>query len=153
MIRIKVNNLEEPYIISLLYKASQAGVKIRMIVRSICCLIPGMHGSSENIEVKRLVDRYLEHSRLLIFGAGDEAEVIMGSADLMTRNLYQRIEVCVAIKNSSIRKELIDYFEMQWKDNDKSVRLLPDLQQKREETSGERFNAQRAIYNYLQNKS
>jgi polyphosphate kinase 1 len=153
MIRIKVNNLEEPYIISLLYKASQAGVKIRMIVRSICCLIPGMHGSSENIQVKRLVDRYLEHSRLLIFGAGDDAEVIMGSADLMTRNLYQRIEVCVAIKNSSIRKELIDYFEIQWKDNDKSVMLLPDLQQKREETSGERFNSQRAIYNYLQNKS
>jgi len=71
----------------------------------------------------------------------------------MTKNLYQRIEVCVAIKNNGIRKELIDYFEMQWKDNDKAVILLPDLQQKKEEVTGERFNAQRAIYNYLQTKS
>jgi polyphosphate kinase len=153
MIQIKVNNLEEPYFISLLYKASQAGVKIRLIVRSICCLIPGLPGRSENIHVKRLVDRYLEHSRLLIFGAGDNAEVIMGSADLMTRNLYQRIEVCVAIKNTSIRKELIDYFEMQWQDNDKAVTLLPNLQQNKEDTTGERYNAQQSIYNYLQNRS
>jgi polyphosphate kinase len=152
LIRIKVNNLEEPYFISLLYKASQAGVKIELIVRSICCLIPGMHGRSENITVKRLVDRYLEHSRLLIFGIGENAQVIMGSADLMTRNLYQRIEVCVEIKNTTLRKELIDYFELQWLDTDKSVMLLPDLQQKKAENIGERHNAQRDIYNYLQNK-
>ena len=99
MIRIKVNNLEEKNFISLLYKASQAGVKINLIIRSVCCLIPGLKGISENITVKRLVDRYLEHTRLLIFGAGDNAEVIMGSADLMNRNLNHRIEVCVPVKN------------------------------------------------------
>jgi polyphosphate kinase len=153
MIRIKVNNLEEPYFISLLYKASQAGVKIELIVRSICCLIPGVAGRSDNITVKRLVDRYLEHSRLFIFGTEENAQVIMGSADLMTRNLYQRIEVCVPIKNTAIRKELIDYFELQWQDTDKAVMLLPDLQQKKPDHLGERHNAQLDIYNYLQNKS
>ncbi|MEP6615549.1 MAG: polyphosphate kinase 1 [Ginsengibacter sp.] len=153
LIRIKVNNLEEPYLISMLYKASQAGVKIRLIVRSICCLMSGILGRSENIEVRRLVDRYLEHSRLMIFGMGEQAEVIMGSADLMTRNLYQRIEVCVAIENSAFRDELIEYFELQWRDNDKAVILLPNLKQEKVTGSDAKHNAQQAIYHYLQNKS
>ncbi|MDQ6755360.1 MAG: polyphosphate kinase 1 [Bacteroidota bacterium] len=154
MIRIKVNNLEEPFFISLLYKASQAGVKINMIIRSVCCAIPGLPGISENITIKRLVDRYLEHTRLMIFGAGENAEVIMGSADLMNRNLYHRIEVCVAIKNPVCKKELIDYFEIQWKDTDKAVVLLPNVEQEKElETNLPKINAQHSIYHYLQNKS
>lgn len=154
MIRIKVNNLEEQNFINLLYKASQAGVKINLIIRSVCCLMPGLKGLSENITIKRLVDRYLEHTRLLIFGAGDNAEVIMGSADLMTRNLHHRIEVCVPIKNSNLKKELIDYFEMQWKDNDKAVVLTSNLEQeKTEPDTQEIFNAQTSIYNYLQSRS
>jgi polyphosphate kinase len=154
LIRIKVNNLEEPYFISQLYKASQAGVKVELIVRSVCCLMPGLPGLSENITIKRLVDRYLEHTRLLIFGAGNNPEVIMGSADMMTRNLYHRVEVCVAIKNLAIKQELIDYFEIQWKDTDKAVVLLPNLdQQKVGETDGTPFNAQLAIYDYLQKKT
>jgi polyphosphate kinase len=153
MIRIKVNNLEEPYFISLLYKASQAGVKINLIIRSVCCLMPGLPGISENITIKRLVDRYLEHTRLMIFGAGDNAEVIMGSADLMNRNLYHRIEVCVAIKTPSCKKELIDYFEIQWKDNDKAIVLLSNLEQKKMDSSGEKINAQQTIYTYLKNKA
>ncbi len=76
LIRIKVNNLEEPGFINELYKASSAGVKINLIVRSICCLVPGTAGESDNIEVKRIVDRYLEHSRILIFGTKDNAEVL-----------------------------------------------------------------------------
>jgi polyphosphate kinase len=154
MIRIKVNNLEESYFISLLYKASQAGVKINLIIRSVCCLMPGLPGISENITIKRLVDRYLEHTRLLIFGTDDNAEVIMGSADLMTRNLYHRIEVCVPIKTPDCKKELINYFEIQWQDNDKAVVLLPNLEQKKEEENGNaKINAQHTIYNYLKNKS
>ncbi len=153
MIRIKVNNLEEPHIISLLYKASQAGVKVNLIIRSVCCLIPGMPHISENITVKRLVDRYLEHTRLMIFGAAENAEVIMGSADLMNRNLYHRIEVCVSIKTPACKKELIDYFEIQWKDNDSAVVLLPNLEQKKPENGAEKINAQLTIYNYLKNKS
>ncbi len=153
MIRIKVNNLEEPYFISLLYKASQAGVKINLIIRSVCCLMPGLPGISENITIKRLVDRYLEHTRLMIFGAGENAEVIIGSTDLMNRNLYHRIEVCVAIKTPACKKELIDYFEIQWKDNDKAIELLSNLEQKKIDDSGEKINAQQTIYNYLKNKT
>jgi len=144
-----VNNLEEPYIISLLYKASQAGVKIRLIVRSICCLIPGMHGSSENIQVKRLVDRYLEHSRIFIFGTQDDCEVMIGSADWMNRNLHRRIEVCVPIDDATNKKELIDYFEMQWSDNDKSVLFDEHMQQIKPGTNGNIVNAQQSIYNYI----
>ncbi len=154
MIRIKVNNIEEPDFINLLYKASQAGVKVNLIIRSVCCIMPGLPAISENITIKRLVDRYLEHTRLMIFGAGDNAAVIMGSADLMNRNLHHRIEVCVAIKTPVCKKQLIDYFEIQWKDNDKAVILTSNLEQKKEpETNLPKLNAQNTIYNYLKNIS
>lgn len=153
LIRIKVNNLEEPKVIHQLYSAAQAGVKVNLIVRGICCLMPGIAGISENITVKRLVDRYLEHTRLFMFGAGDNPEIIMGSADWMIRNLYHRIEVCVSIKNSQCKKELLDYFEIQWRDNDKAVILSPNLDQHLVESNGqEKVNAQSTIYQYLQNK-
>ncbi len=153
-IRIKVNNLEEPVIISLLYKASQAGVKIDLIVRSVCCIVPGIAGLSENITVYRIVDRFLEHSRLFIFGIGEDAVVFMGSSDLMTRNLHHRIEVCVEIKDSYCRKELIDYFELQWSDNTKAVKLMPDnLQVRLNGHNGSAVNAQTSIYQYLKSRS
>ncbi len=153
MIRIKVNNLEEPNIISHLYKASQAGVKVNLIIRSVCCIVSGLPGLSENITVKRLVDRYLEHTRLMIFGAGENAEVLMGSADLMTRNLYHRIEVCVSIKTPACKKELLDYFEIQWNDNDSAVVLTSNLEQKKPDIGAEKINAQNTIYHYLKNKT
>jgi len=151
LIRIKINNLEEPEIITHLYKASQAGVKIYLIVRSVCCLVPGVAGLSDNIIVRRLVDRYLEHTRLFIFGTGNSAEVIMGSADWMNRNLHSRIEVCVSISNPDCKKELIDYFEIQWSDNDKMTELTSSLEQHRIDANGfPRINAQQSIYHYLQ---
>jgi polyphosphate kinase len=153
MIRIKVNNLQEPGVISLLYKASQAGVKINLMVRSVCCLRPGLKEVSENIAVKRLVDRYLEHTRIFIFGGGSSTEVIIGSADLMTRNLYHRIEVCVPVKDDKLKQELIDYFEIQWTDNEKAVILDSDLNQHRLfPENGKFLNAQQTIYNDLQNR-
>jgi polyphosphate kinase len=153
LIRIKVNNLEEPHMINLLYKASQANVKVEMIVRGICCLMPGIPAISENITVLRIVDRYLEHTRLFIFGAGENPEVIMGSADWMIRNIHHRIEVCVAIKNMSCKKELVDYFDIQWRDNDKAVVLSPNLEQYRVQPGeGEKLNAQKTIYEYLQSR-
>lgn len=154
LIRIKLNNLEEPHMIDLLYKASQAGVKIELIVRSICCLVPGMAGISENITVKRIVDRYLEHTRLFIFGTGADATVLMGSADWMIRNLRRRIEVIVPIKEEQCRRELTDYFELQWKDNDKAVILTPSMEQMQPGKSytDVLHNAQDAIYQYLQNR-
>ena len=152
-IRIKVNNLEEPYFINLLYKASQAGVKIDLIVRSICCLVPGVQSESDNITVKRIVDRYLEHSRLLFFGTDENVEILMGSADLMNRNLKHRIEVYVRIKNEECKKELLEYFKIQWEDTDKAVILLPGFQQQKTNNDGATIiNAQQSIYNFLENK-
>ena len=148
MIRIKVNNLEEPSFINLLYKAAAANVSIHCIVRSICCMIPGI-----NITVRRIVDRFLEHSRIFIFGADDDLLVIMGSSDLMTRNLLHRIEVCVTVKEEDNKKQLIDYFEMQWADNTKAVQLTPDAQQiKINSEDNTAINARENIYQYLQNK-
>jgi polyphosphate kinase len=154
LIRIKINNLEEPNMINLLYKAGKAGVKVNLVVRGICCLMPGVPGMSDNITVKRLVDRYLEHTRLFIFGAGNNPEVIIGSADWMIRNLYHRIEVCVPVINTGCKKELIDYFEIQWSDTDKAVVLSHALEQQHsvESIQGEKLNAQHSIYQYLQKR-
>ena len=153
LIRIKVNNLEEPHMISMLYKASQANVKVQLIVRGICCLVPGIANLSENITVIRLVDRYLEHTRLFMFGAGNNPEVIMGSSDWMTRNLYHRIEVCVSIMNIALKQELVEYFNVQWRDNDKAVILSANLEQHKVEAGEEKKqNAQQIIYAYLQNR-
>ena len=120
------------------------------MVRSICCLVPGIEGLSENITVKRLVDKYLEHSRLFIFGANDDTAVIaMGSSDLMTRNLQRRIEVCADIKDAVCRKQLLDYFEIQWNDNTKSGNINSNNELIRPAPTGQLINAQTAIYNYL----
>jgi polyphosphate kinase len=147
LIRIKLNNLEEQGMIDTLYKAADSGVKIQLIIRSICCLVPPQ--GSENLIVKRIVDRYLEHSRIFIFGKSDDCEVIMGSADWMNRNLHRRIEVCVPVEYPECRKELIDYFELQWNDTDKSVILNDAMQQQKPVTNGATLNAQQAIYNYI----
>ncbi len=149
LIRIKVNNLEEKNFIQLLYKAASAGVIINLVVRSICCLVPGVVGVSENITVKRIVDRYLEHSRIFIFGAGEDANVIIGSADLMARNLYRRIEVCLPVTNEKARKQLIAYFQMQWNDNVKASTIQKDGSMIRDKTGGEIHRAQHDIYSYL----
>lgn len=153
LIRIKVNNLEEPKFINHLYKASQAGVRIELLVRGINCIAAGVEGLSENIKVKRIVGRYLEHSRILIFGKNEDATVIMGSADLMTRNLYHRIEVYVKILNENCKKELTDFFDLQWHDNDRSVWLWSDYSQSPAYNGEEEVhNAQQSIYEYLSAK-
>lgn len=153
LIRIKINNLEDPAMIHLLYKASNAGVQVQMLVRSVCCLVPGVDGLSENITVKRIVDRYLEHSRIFIFGCDDDCEVIMGSADWMIRNLHRRIEVCVPIKDKICRQELLDYFKLQWQDTDKAVVLTSSMENVKEANNpSDGHNAQLSIYNYLKNR-
>ena len=154
LIKIKVNNLEEPWFINLLYKASEAGVRINLIVRSVCCIVPGADGFSSNITIKRIVDRFLEHTRLFIFGHdAADAVVVMGSSDLMTRNLRHRIEVCVSVKDPSCRNELLDYFDIQWADNTNAVEIKSDLSYTAID-AGEtpKVNAQQAIFTYLQNK-
>ncbi|HYD22301.1 MAG TPA: polyphosphate kinase 1 [Flavipsychrobacter sp.] len=148
-IRIKVNNLEEPYMIDLLRKAAKAGVKVDVMARSICCLIP----ENENATVKRLVDRYLEHSRLFIFGENDDAIVVIGSADLMTRNLRHRVEVCFPILDISCKTELLNYFDLQWQDHEKVVIINGDMEQHRISAGqGGLPAAQHSIYQYLRGR-
>jgi polyphosphate kinase len=147
-IRIKLNNLEETSMIDKLYTAAKAGVKIDMIVRSVCCLVP----THPNITVKRIVDRYLEHSRIFIFGRNEDCQVIIGSADWMNRNLHRRIEVCVPIENEKCKEELVDYFDLQWKDNDKAVILNENMEQVRPQIESEKINAQESIYNFIKQK-
>ncbi|HSK14142.1 MAG TPA: polyphosphate kinase 1, partial [Phnomibacter sp.] len=108
---IKLNNLEEEKLIRKLYKASKAGVKVQMMVRSICCLRPGVKDLSEHITIKRIVDRYLEHGRVFIFENCGVPEVYVGSSDWMIRNIYRRIEVCFPIYDAAIKKELMDIIQ------------------------------------------
>jgi polyphosphate kinase len=102
-----MNSLVEPTLIESLYRASQAGVKIELIVRGICCLRPGVKGVSENITVRSIVDRFLEHSRIYFFDNACQPEVFAGSADWMPRNLFRRIEVVFPIEDGNLRDRVI----------------------------------------------
>ncbi len=120
---IKMNNLEDRVLISKLYEASAAGVKISMIVRSICCLIPGVKGMSENITVIRIIDRYLEHGRIFVFNNNGDHELYLGSADWMNRNIYRRIEVCFPIYDRGMKEELLAVLNYQLRDTVQAVRI------------------------------
>ena len=119
-IKLKMNNITSYKMIDKLYEASRAGVKIQMIVRGICCLVPGIEGMSENIEVISIVDKFLEHPRLFIFGNNGNSKVYISSADWMTRNISFRVEVGCPIYDETIKQELIDTFEISWADNVKA---------------------------------
>lgn len=118
-ISMKVNGLTDPTIIDALYEASSAGVEIRLEVRTLCSLRPGVAGLSENITVHSLVGEFLEHSRIFIFGTPGEPEfsIWLGSADLMERNLDRRVEVQVPIENRTLQQELLEAFEVTWRDD------------------------------------
>ncbi|TKC05935.1 polyphosphate kinase 1 [Pedobacter frigoris] len=116
-ITIKLNNLEERILITKLYEASQAGVKVQLIVRGICCLVPGVTGLSENISVTRIVDRYLEHGRIFVFENNGNQEVFMGSADWMNRNIYSRIEVCFPLYDEDLKSIVMKIINLQLNDN------------------------------------
>jgi polyphosphate kinase len=153
-IRIKLNNLTDTKMIEKLYEASTAGVKIRMIIRGICCLIPGEKRISENIEVISIVDRYLEHSRFLIFeNAGDPLYYIT-SADWMERNLDKRVEVACPILAKDLKEELNDLFEIQWKGNVKSrlIRKKLDNPYRKAQSTNHIFHAQLETYRYFKQK-
>jgi polyphosphate kinase len=119
-IYIKLNNLVDPDLIERLYEASQAGVKIRMLIRGICSLVPGLPGISENIEAFSIVDRFLEHSRILIFGNGGDEKYYLSSADWMVRNLDNRIEVATPVYDKKIQKELREFLLVQFNESIKA---------------------------------
>ncbi len=151
-ITIKLNNLEERKLISKLYDASQAGVKITMIVRSICCLIPGVAGMSENITIRRIIDRYLEHGRIFIFHNNGDKKVFLGSADWMNRNIYRRIEVCYPVYDDKIKAEVLQLIDLQLKDNVQAVILNSELQNTLIKPKAPLVQSQREIYEFLKGK-
>lgn len=146
----KMNSLVDQEIIKKLYKASQAGVKIKLIVRGICSLVPGIKGISENIEAISIIDRYLEHSRIFIFAHGGDEKYYISSADWMIRNLDNRVEVAVPIFDKNIQKELKDFMLLQFRDNTKA-RILDEKQENRyrKNPAEPPYRAQDDIYKYL----
>jgi polyphosphate kinase len=145
-IRLKMNSLLDAPSIRALYEASRAGVEIQLNVRGICALRPGVPGVSENIQVTSVVGRFLEHSRIYSFERpGEEPRVFMGSADLMPRNLYNRVELVVPVEDASARAELIDVLDRSLADNTNSWRLRPDGSWERVATDGEPRNVQREL--------
>jgi len=151
-ISIKLNNLEERVLITKLYEASQAGVKVSLIVRSICCLVPGVTGMSENITVTRIVDRYLEHGRIFLFHNNGQPDLYMGSADWMNRNIYHRIEVCFPIHHEEMKATIISMLKLQLEDNMQAVRIDENLNNLKVENGKLPVQSQYEIYLLLKNK-
>lgn len=152
-IKLKMNSLTDYKMIDKLYEASREGVKIQLIIRGICCLIPGVPEMSENIEAISIVDNYLEHSRVYIFANSGEPEVFISSADFMTRNLDARVEVTCPIYDHEIKTELIETFNIGWKANVKARLHSENLENKYRKRPDEKpFRAQLETYNYYRNK-
>ncbi len=151
-IKIKMNSFTSYQMVDELYDASRAGVKIQLIIRGICCLVPGVEGMSENIEAISVVDKFLEHPRLFIFSNGGNPKVAISSADWMTRNLDNRVEVGCFIYDEDIKQELIDTFEISWADNVKA-RIFDEVQDNTyRRNNGPRIRSQFAMYDYYLEK-
>ncbi len=151
-IRLKLNNITNYKIISKLYEASRAGVQIDMIVRGVCCLIPGVKGMSENIRVISVVDKFLEHPRVYIFENDGDPQMYISSADWMTRNIDNRVEVACPILDKDLQQELLDTFLISWKDNVKA-RLVNTKNQNAFVSNQEKaIRSQWATYAYFKEK-
>ncbi len=150
-ITIKCNNLVDERVIAKLYEASQAGVRIRLIVRGMCSLVPGIKDVSENIEAISIVDRFLEHPRVFIFNNRGRPLYFISSADLMTRNLDFRVEVTCPIYDSKLQQQLQNIIDIQWNDNVKARILDAEQSNKMRNRRGALIRSQEAIHHYLQN--
>lgn len=148
LIKLKMNSLSDFKMIDKLYEASMSGVKIQLIVRGVCCLRPQIPILSENIEVISIIDNYLEHSRIFIFGDSDSPDVFISSADVMTRNIDNRVEVICPIYDRDIKKELIDTFDIGWSDNVKARIQSSDLKNEYKKNDNIKIRSQQEIYNY-----
>ncbi len=150
LIILKMNSLEDKDMIKELYKASNAGVKIRLLIRGICCLIPGIKGQSENITITSVVDRFLEHGRIYIFGNGGDEKIFIGSADWMTRNLTHRIEVVAPILDPEHKKVVRDVINLELADNVKARIIDADQKNEYDRNSEEELQSQVEIYRYFE---
>lgn len=148
-IYLKLNNLVDKDIIDLLYKASQEGVDIRLNIRAMYSLVTGIEGLSSNIRTIGIVDRFLEHTRIMIFGNKGNEKVYITSGDLMTRNMERRVEIAVPVLNSELKKELHDIFDIQWNDNVKARILDKNLDNKIADNGKPPLRSQTEIYNYI----
>tara|TARA_R100000935_G_scaffold8302_7_gene17458 strand:- start:88759 stop:90852 length:2094 start_codon:yes stop_codon:yes gene_type:complete len=151
-IKLKLNSLSDFKMIDKLYEASRAGVKIQMIIRGICCLIPGVKGMSENIEVISIIDKFLEHPRLYIFENGGEQKMYISSADFMGRNLDNRVEISCPIYDEDIKAEINDTFSICWNDNVKARVISKKQDNAYRKNKKEKIRSQFKTYEYYQQK-
>jgi len=151
-IRIKMNSFTSYKMIDRLYQASQAGVKIKMVIRGINCLVPGVKGQSEHIEAISVVDKFLEHPRVFIFENGGDPKVYISSADWMTRNIENRVEVGVPIYQENLKQEVIDGFEMSWNDNVKGRRFTDKQDNAYRKNKKVTIRSQFDMYDYYRKK-
>jgi polyphosphate kinase len=150
LIQAKMNALTEPKIIRALDEASQAGVRVDLIVRGVCCLLPGVSGVSENIRVRSVVGRFLEHMRVYCFGVGEDRKVFLSSADWMNRNFFRRVEACFPIRDPALaervyREGLAHYLD----DNTQAWELLNDGTYQKFKNRGKSYGAQAALLESL----
>lgn len=123
---IKANSVTEREVINKLAEASRVGVEIQLIIRGICCILPGVPEDTENICVTSVVGRFLEHARIYLFGRGDDSAVYISSADLMTRNLNRRVEIALPVRDPHLKEQLRWILDQQLSDTAKASRMLPD---------------------------
>ena len=145
-IGLKLNSLTDKRIMEKLNDASKAGVQIEMIVRGICCLVPGIKGETDNIQITSIVGRFLEHSRIYILGCGERAKYYIGSADFMTRNTVKRVEVAAPIYSEKIKKQIREIFELMLKDNKKARAEDNEGNYTLKKCVGEAFDSQEMLY-------
>ncbi|MBC8768726.1 polyphosphate kinase 1 [Arenibacter sp. BSSL-BM3] len=151
-IKIKMNSFTSYKMVDKLYEASRAGVKIQLIIRGVCCLVPGVKGMSENIEAISIVDKFLEHPRVFIFGNDGNSKVYISSADWMTRNLDYRVEVGVPIYDADVKQELLDTFDISWRDNVKARVFSEKHDNAYRKNNNSKVRSQFATYDYYLNK-
>ena len=151
-ITAKLNSLSDVKIIDKLYEASSYGVKIKLIVRGICSLVPGIKGISENIEAISIIDRFLEHSRVVVFENGGNPAYFLSSADWMPRNLDYRVEVTVPVYDAHIKRQLRDHLDIIWKDNVKSRWHNEEQNNEYRKIKGPRIRSQYALHEYVKNQ-
>ena len=151
-ITAKLNSLSDVKIIDKLYEASSYGVKIKLIVRGICSLIPGVKGISENIEAISIIDRFLEHSRVVVFENGGDPAYFLSSADWMPRNLDYRVEVTVPVYDAHIKRQLRDHLDIIWKDNVKSRWHNEEQNNEYRKIKGPKIRSQYALHEYVKNQ-